>query len=61
MLLKLAGIHGTKDPITEKVPSKNEEFAFQFATNRSVCIPVNLMGKQKTRLQQAEEKFQSLD
>ena len=49
--------YGTKDLKTEIVPLKIKGLH----SNRSVCTPVNILGKHKLQLQQAEAKLQSLE
>ena len=59
--LELAGIHGTKHQMTEATSSGSIGFSFQGGFCRSVCIPVNLIGKHKKQLQQADAKLQSIE
>ena len=59
--LNIAGIHGTMDLQTESVPLKIKGLHSKGAFNRSVCTPVNLLGKHKLQLQQAEAKLQPLE
>ena len=59
--LNIAGIHGTKDLKTEKIPLKNKGTTFKGAFNRSICTSVNILGNSKLQLQQAEAKLQPLE
>ena len=56
--LNIAGKHGTKD---KKVSFQNKGTTFKGAFNRSVCTPLNILGKHKLQLQQSEAKLQSLE
>ena len=51
---------GNKKYVDRKGSSHNKGNKFKGAFNRIVCAPVNLIGKHKLRLQQAEASLQSL-
>ena len=53
----------TRDKGSEdrKGSSQKKGTTFKCAFNRSVCTPINILGKHKLQLQQAEAKLQSLE